>query len=555
MSVTAVKVLIIVPRMIGSSKDYRRYVLPVGLAYISSVLKRNGYEVNFLNLNHCDGFVDDIVREALSREKYNFMLTGGLCTHYSAVKSCVDLVRKYASFTRIVLGGGLISSVPELMFNALQPDYIVIGEGELTILEFLKHLENNGDLSEVDGIGYRGPEGKVVLTKPRKPIKDIDSLPWPDYEGLGLDAFLEEISPSTLYYYDLFDNPRPYPIIASRSCPYSCTFCYHPIGNKYRQRSISNVTDELAFAIDRYKINIIDFYDELFAHDRERVYDLCKQLKQLFKSVPWEVKWSCQMRVHPIDEELVKTMKDAGCYLISLGFESYSPTVLNSMRKKITPQQIDKALRITHRLHMTITGNFIFGDVAETTETAYETFNYWEKNYHTLLGGAVALGFVGPYTGTAIYRHCLEKGIITNEIDFIENHLAEPEPINITNNMTEQEFERLQIDIVYAMLIYPKFQRPLLAKRINGVYEIRVKCPYCNVISIYRNYLPPGRNSYHTKIICCRNCRMRFRIVSLTYKLYILALRTIGTKNAHLLNPVRKFRKTIRGYFRRLSTE
>lgn len=552
MTVTDMKVLVIVPRMTRPGEDWRKYILPVGLAYISSILKHSGYEVNVLNLNTGDGLVDDIVRETLSREEYNFMLTGGLCTHYSAIKSCVDSVRKYAPFTRIVLGGGLISSVPELMFNALQPDDIVIGEGELTILELLKYLENNEDLSEVDGIGYRGPEGKVVLTKPREPIEDIDSLPWPDYEGLGLDAFLEQTVPSTLYYYDLFDDPRPYPIIASRSCPYQCTFCYHPLGDKYRQRSIPNVIDELAFAIERYKINIIEFYDELFSHDRERVYDFCHQLKQLSKSVPWEVKWTCQMRVHPIDEELVQTMIDAGCYLISLGLESYSPIVLNSMRKKITPQQIDKALRITRRLHMTITGNFIFGDVAETAETAYETLNYWGKNYHTLLGGAVALGFVQVYPGTAIYEHSLKKGIITNEIDFIENHLAEP--INITDSMTEQEFEQLRIDINDAMLTYPKLQRPLLAKRINGVYEMHVKCPYCNVISMYKNHVPPGRNSYHAKAICCRNCRMRFFVTSSTHNLYISVLRIIGAKNAHLLNPLRRFYKTIIGYLRKLST-
>ena len=541
MSETLNKVLIIVPRMISNDGDFRKYILPVGLAYISSVLKHNGYHVDILNLNTCSGLVDDIIEEAALEKGYEFVLSGGLCTHFSAVKSCVDSVRKYAPSARIVLGGGLISSVPELMFDTLQPDYIVIGEGELSILELLQNLENNGDILEVEGIGCRGPDGRVVLTKPRRPIENLDSLPWPDYEGAGLEGLLDEISPSVLYYYDVLDDPRPYPVIVSRGCPYLCTFCYHPVGNSYRQRSIPNVIDELAFAIKRYKINIIDFYDELFANDKKRVYDLCKDLKQLFKSVPWEMKWSCQMRVDRINEELIKTMKDAGCYLISLGLESYSLTVLESMRKKITPQQITNALDIIRRDQITITGNFIFGDIAETSGTAYETLNFWRKNYHTLLGGAVALGFVEIYPGTALYSHCIETGIITNEIDFIENHLGEP--INITEGMNEQEFEKLRKDIDHGMRIYPKRQLPLRVRIIDGAYEMHVKCPYCDEISIYKNYIPPGRKSYRANVICCRKCRMRFRVVSLITKLGGMAYRIIGPRNATLLNHLRKLCK------------
>ena len=150
------------------------------------------------------------------------------------------------------------------------------------------------------------------------------------------------------------------------------------------------------------------------------------------------------MRVDTITEELIEEMKDAGCYLLSLGLESYSSAVLQSMRKHITPGQIDAALRITRRLNMTIQGNFIFGDIAETTETAYQTLNYW-KNNHSLFGGGVSLDFIQPYPGTALYRHSLIKGIIRNEIDFVENHLLEP--INMTGNMTAQEFEQLHISV------------------------------------------------------------------------------------------------------------
>jgi len=526
-------VLIVAPRTRSAGYEYYDYVMPVGLAYISAVLKKNGYAVDSLNLNHSENPVEDVIRVASSNEEYNYVLTGGLSVHYTPVKKCVDAVRKYAPDAKIILGGGGISSRPELMINVLTPDYIVIGEGEETIVKLLQCLENNGNLSEVAGIGYCGPDKKIVITENRRPIRDINSIPFPDYEGMDFTKYIDQILPGTLYYYDVFDNPRPYPLIASRSCPYKCTFCYHPVGDKYRQRSIANIMDELDFALKRYKINLIDIYDELFAYKRERVFKFCKELKNLVKSVPWEVKWSCQMRVDAMDSEVVAAMKDAGCYILSLGLESYSETVLESMKKKITPQQIDTALRACRKLQMGVQGNFIFGDIAETTETARETLTYWKEN-RNLFGIGVAIGFIEVYPGTALYANCLERGIITDEIDFIENHLLEPR--NITNTMTDQEFEQLKVDVDTIRTEGFIGVMPIKSKP----QETHVKCPFCHGVSIYKNYPPPGWKTYHLKDICCRNCRMRFYVVSFTFKLYSLFLKIIGVRNRHYLNPIKK---------------
>ena len=522
-----VRVLIIAPRTRSVGREYYSYVMPVGLAYISSVLKQNGYAVDSLNLNHSDNPVEDVIRDALSNEEYNYVLTGGLSVHYTPVKKCVEAVRKYGPDAKIVLGGGCISSRPELMMESLNPDNIVIGEGEAAIVELLK-----GDPSGVAGIGYRQGEN-IVINPARPPINNIDAIPFPDYEGMGLGEYIDQITPGTLYYYDVSDNPRPYPLIASRSCPFKCTFCYHPAGDIYRQRSVANIIAELDIALKKYQINIIDIYDELFAYNKERVFEFCEELKKLVKSVPWEVKWSCQMRVDAMDSELVAAMKDAGCYILSLGLESYSGTVLKSMKKKITPQQIDTALHICRELQMGVQGNFIFGDIAETTETAYETLTYW-KNNRNLFGIGVAIGFIQVYPGTALYANCLERGIITDEIDFIKNHLLEPK--NITNAMTDEEFEQLKVDIDTIRTEGFIGVMPIKSKP----QETHVKCPFCHGVSIYKNYPPPGWKTYHLKDICCRNCRMRFYVVSFTFKLYSLFLKIIGVRNRHYLNPIKK---------------
>lgn len=539
------KTLIVVPRFAHSADDPRRFYLPVGLAYISSALKSSGYDVDAMNMNFYDESIGNIIQKMSLGKKYSMMLTGGLSTHYAAVKKVVDSFHMHAPSTEIILGGGLVSSTPSLMFNALKPDYMVIGEGEQTIVELCRCIDRHENLSAVNGIAYKR-NSDVVYTGQRKPIENIDSIAWPDYEGMGFESILNQLKPTTSWDFDVFDNPRPYPIVASRSCPFLCTFCYHPIGNKYRQRSISSIMDETSFAITKYKINIISFYDELFSNKKEWVLEFCAQLKHIFKSVPWEIKWSCQMRVDTIDAELIEAMKDSGCYYISLGLESYSNEVLKSMRKKITSQQIDNALQIIHKYSIGITGNFIFGDVEETPKTISETINFWKRNYHGILKGSVALGFIQPYPGTALYKHMIDNHIVTDEIDFIENHLLEP--INLSSKLSHTQFQKLKEDVSTLILSYPKMVQPYRILKNIGLREIHVKCPYCGVVSIYKNYSLPGIKTYNTKNICCRNCRMRFQIVSLSSKIYNLLLRLVGPKSMMLLNPLKYF---IRNYIQR----
>lgn len=553
MNVSGARALIIVPRFYEydlTSRFYVPHFIPMGLAYISSVLKKNGYQTDVLNLNLCEGPVDSAIQRALSQKEFKFMLTGGLSTHYSAVWNCVSAVRQHSRLARIVLGGGLVSSQPELIFRALRPDYLVIGEGESSVVDLLNYVENDMSLSEVDGIGYGGPDGELVLTKSRKAIQDIDSIPWPDLDGIGLDTILEQTLPSQTNTYDLFDYPRPYPLVASRSCPFLCSFCFHPTGNKYRQRSIPNIMAELAFALTRYRVNIIDIYDELFSYNKQRVLEFCKEIKQLSRTVPWEVTWNCQMRVDTTDEELIEAMREAGCYTVSLGLESYSDAVLKSMNKRITPKQIDRTLRIAQRLNMGIQGNFIFGDRAETVETAKETLDYWKEN-HDLFGDAISLGFINPYPGTALYNHCLRKSLITDELDFVENHIFDP--INMSDTMSDREFRQLQSDLAEAAIAQSKYTLPSKIKRADGGYEVHARCPYCKTISVYRNYVPPIR-AFDRRAIACRSCRMRFFLVSPFLKKYStlrrVAYKMIGPKGVSYLRQGRRVAKDLLRYVR-----
>jgi len=502
------KILIVAPKYESPKKNYD-YFFPSGLAYISAVLKKTGGAVDCLNLNHFNKTTKEILNQKLNQKNYDFVLTGNNAIGYTATKIILDTAKSHSSRPKTVLGGPLITSEPELIFKDLNPDFGVIGEGEETIVELLKCLEKQRDLKTVDGLIYYG-DGKINRTNRRKPIKNIDSLPFPDMEGFGFKEYLDNAASNWGVVRSLFDYPRFYPLIGSRSCPFQCTFCYH-YDSIYRSRPIDNIMKEIELAVKKYKINGLWIYDECFSINRKRLIEFCKGIKKLREKLPYDLKWFPQLRVDFMDKELLKIMKDAGCALISYGFESFSPIVLKSMKKGITLKQIDNAFKETVKEKIGVQACFIFGDVAETKETAYETLNYWKKN----LKGQVQLVFISPYPNSEIYQHCIKKGIIKNKLKFIK-HLKKFGDLefNMTNSMTNQELKNLDKDLALALAKYRKFIKPISSKRTGkNIYKFKVKCPYCNEIIEYKNCLIKNSFSYSFNVIC-RNCSMRFFITN-----------------------------------------
>lgn len=507
------KILLIMPRYNLTNKANYEYFFPLGLGYVSSVLKKVKYDVDCLNLNHLNGKIEYLVDNALNKRDYDFVCTGHVGIGYAIIEKIVKTTRNHKSKPKIILGGALITSEPELMFNSLKPDFAVLGEGEKTIIELLKCLEKKRNLKKINGICFRDKDGNIFFTKPREPIKNIDLLPLPDFEGFGFEEKLKNESNNSNIY-NITDYPRIYSILTSRSCPFQCTFCYHSIGSKYRTRSIDNVMEELRTAVPKYKINVIEIIDDLFSIDKKRLEEFCKKIKKLIDELSWECTWNCQLSVKTVDKKTLKLLKDSKCHAISFGFESYSQIVLKSMRKPITPQQIDKALKLSMEVGLGVQGSFIFGDVAETKETAYETLNYWKKNCK----GQIKLGFIQPYPGSEIYKNCIKKGIIKDKLYFIKNKISHTNWLNMTNNMTNQEILQLKKDILEARRRYSYYIVPYKIKKIGKKkYDLLVKCPYCKETINYKNCFLDNKFHYNM-YVSCRNCHMRFFIVSSLYK-------------------------------------
>lgn len=419
--------LIIMPKFVDDSSD--GYIFPLGLAYISSSLKKAGFTLYNLNLNNSSKDIEKQVQTCILENKIDVVMTGALSAQFNSVKIIVDSVNKINKDIIMIIGGGLITAEPTVAMDALEfADYGVIGEGESTIVELCRYLENNLDknIENIEGIIFRSNgSGRYIITEKRKEVNDLDSIPWPDYDGFEYEKNVD--GDAGVF---AFSDRRVGYILSSRSCPYKCTFCFHTAGTKYRQRNFDEVFKELEFLIEEYNINEFYFADELFTVNIERMREFCERIKN------YNVKWSSAFRVSDITEELIELVKSTNnCTHMGFGLESADNTILKSMRKKITIEQTDRALEICRRLGVATQGGFIFGDINETVESSEISLQWLRKNQDKY---NIKVSHIIAYPGTYIYKYACENNIIKDKIQFLKDGCPQ---LNISKMSDKEYFE------------------------------------------------------------------------------------------------------------------
>lgn len=511
----AVRTLLVAPRFVSRPGEY--YEFPLGLCYVSSCLKAAGFEVECLNLNHVEASPEAAVGQAVRNLDIDLVMTGGLTAHYHAVRQVLQAARRARPDVLAVAGGGLVSSEPELMLQALELTAGVVGEGEVTAVALLECLSQGRDLATVPGLVHRAPDGSPRRTGDRPLLEDLDQAPFPDYEAFGVERYLDLQLPGDSYYHYLMDKPRLLPIISSRSCPYNCTFCYHPLGKKYRRRSVDAFFRELDIYRHRHGITMLAVLDELFPTQSPWLEEFCEAMGQR------DVRWIAQLRVENMDRKTLQTLKDSGMFYISYGIESASPAILRSMRKHIVVEQVDQALALTREMQVGIQGNLLFGDPAETPATARESLDWWARNsrYH------LAMNFVIPYPGSAIYQQSVERGIIPDRLAFIEQGCPPP---NMTA-MSDEELDALAGRIA-ALKVQGRMFAALSAEETGWdarkgamTHRLRADCPQCGAGNAYEGFCWSRLEVFK---LSCRHCNQRFDCSPLAFPHLAARVREAG---------------------------
>lgn len=388
------------------------FYMPLGLPYVNGAMRSKGFDVEAVNLQYVDGDPIECLKNMILEKEIDAVLCGGLTTQYQQIKEVFDAARSVNPRIITIGGGGGYSSEPILFSEMTNVDYAVIGEGEITNCELAEALDCGKSPDSILGLVIKKENG-YVYTGERPYIRDLDSVPFPSYEGFCMDEYLEQQRADGWYHTYAFysDDPRLMPMCLARSCPFSCKFCYHPIGRGYRSRSLDNFFEELDLWIEKYHINGIVLIDECFSIKPERVLEFCRRIK------PYHLAWGCQMRVETYSEELIQAMTDAGCISACFGLESMSQKILTEMNKKTTTEQLQKALDISYRCAGGSLGNLIFGSAAEDEESLAVTAKWREENPEFNLANYF---MVGAYPGSEYYNDAVRKGIIKDKKKFIE---------------------------------------------------------------------------------------------------------------------------------------
>lgn len=420
-------VLYIIPRY----KTYGlegHYVMPMGILYVSAYVKRSGAaNVYTINLNHHDGQEYDILEKYIKDNKIQFVGIGGLSGEYADIARVVSYISDINQDVIIQVGGGIMTADPEVTMQALpEVDYGIIGEGEKTSVELIEAIAYGHDVSSVDGIIYWDNAGNLKKTNQREEFENLDDLPFPDYKGFNYAEYLK-CNP------DLSDDGKKYSqvsIIGGRSCRYNCTFCFHPSGSKYRQRSLDSIFSEIDYLVNNYDISYIALREELFAIDNERVRQFCKRVES------YDFDWSIQLRIDSINQELVDMLKHTRCRYIFVGVESADDNVLRSMRKGITRTQIEDALDMLKEAGLNSRSGIIFGDTEETYQSAMFTLNWFWQNREKY---RMFVDMIIAFPGSTIYKRACLSGIIPNPVQFLKDGC----PIVNISKMSVSDFKAL----------------------------------------------------------------------------------------------------------------
>ena len=456
-------------------------VFPVGIAYVSANLRKHNLGVFTANLEFCGEDTFHELHKIMNEKEIDVICTSGLSRDYKKIVEVLECARRIKPEILTVVGGGIISGDAEAAMSALNADIGVIGEGEITMVELAQALDSGRPYDDIPGLVFRNGSNRYIWTRPRDEIQDIDCIGLPDYDGFDYSKYLESINYGVCY------------VVGSRSCPFACTFCFHPSGRKYRQRSIDNLCSEIEYLVSKYNVENVGISDELFATNRERVLDFCDRIS------PLGITWAVQLRVSDVDKKMLRIMREAGCASVSYGIESADNAILRSMKKHITVQQIERALKETYEENMDIQGGFIFGDVAETKETAANTLK-WHSEHREY---GLELNMINVFPGTALYRYACEQGIIEDRISF----LKEGCPLINVSTLSDKEYRTLS-SLVYERNMRAKYSPELYAisKIDKGICECEMTCSKCGAVITYE------MDILHIRAINCPSCRQRFYV-------------------------------------------
>ena len=413
------KILLIQPPMELHPNEDLSIVPPLGILYIASVLERNGYQVNILDavienpkkrlLENGKAFIG-LTWNRLKDEihKYNPDIVGITCSYSSQshnLHKTARVIKDIDKNIHVMTGGAHPSVSAYEVLKDENIDVVVIGEGEITVLQYLRCLEEGRTFENLDGFAYKKDSTIIVNAKTRF-IENIDSLPFPARHLLPMERYFKLKSPRGI---DLIKSPC-LSMITSRGCPGRCVFCSTKKiwGDKWRPRSPMNVVDEVEYLVDKYSVREIHFEDDTITLNKKRMIAICNEVINRGLDIKWTP--SNGVAIWALDKELLEIMKKAGCYKLTFGLESGNKNTLKFIGKAINFNHAKEIINYANALGIWTHGNFVFGFPYEDIVSINDSLNFAVESNLDFASFFIAT----PFPGTRLYDIMKDERMITN---------------------------------------------------------------------------------------------------------------------------------------------
>ena len=397
--------------------------LPLGLAYIGAVLRDAGHEVSLLDAValgperitrdqhlHRLGLTPEEIVEQLDPEADAFGLTNMWSFSWPLVRDLIQRLKERFPDKPLVCGGEHFTGLPEHSLENAPIDYIVTGEGEDSAVRLFEALEKGLPVDEIPGLVFL-EEGQVVRTGPQVRKRAVDEIPWPAWDLVDIEVYNKHNLVNGV------NAGKTLPILATRGCPYSCTYCASPNmwTTRYFTRDPENVADEILYYRREHGIINFPFQDLTAIVKKDWIISFCNALlARELTDITWQ--FPSGTRCEVIDEQVAELLFRTNGRSLAYAPESGSERTRNLIKKRMKTESLYDAVKASVRNKLNITCFFVLGFPHDEKVDLKETARMVRKL--ALMGvDDIAIGFFFPIPNTELYRQLVESGRIEHNSD------------------------------------------------------------------------------------------------------------------------------------------
>ena len=448
---------------------------PLGIALIAATLKEAGHEVKVIDaianapeqmqVEDIPVFSDRVpegyrlitmgqsfeqVAQSIDPDTDVIGISAMFSINWPADRALINYLADRFPKSTFIAGGESVTGMAEQCLKQTKGlNVCVLGEGEETVVDLVNRLAGDRNLDEVPGIMFKKADGQIIKTAARARIRNIDTVPFPAWELFPIANYQRHpIVPG--------EEPRiTLSVLATRGCPYECTFCTSPDmwGTRYFMRKPANVIAEIEYAKNTFGATNFEFFDLTAIIQKKWIIEFTKMLVERNLEITWKIPAGTRSEV--IDEEVSYWLQKSGCYFITYAPESGSPRLLNLIKKKVSLPNIMQSMRYAKKHGMIVYINMILALPDETHMDIWKTFLFLIK---CRLAGVDEMPFAifRPYPGSALFDRLVAEGKLQ-----IENDDYIIDSLFIIDTLTEHQYYNTAVSPmsykIYNTLAYVAF--------------------------------------------------------------------------------------------------